>query len=99
MGIFLYDVELGFYSAERSDHVFPDLMSRYYWSEVNGEVLVIFECGRARKNNQLDECKGYFLLEEFEAYVEVGFSFNEMTHWQGIVEHTERFILSKVRNK
>lgn len=92
-----YDVELDLYSAERSDHVYPDLMNRYYWSEVNGEVAVLFECYRARKNNQLKDCKGYFLLEEFEAYVEVGFSFNEMTHWQGIVEHTKRFILSKVK--
>lgn len=94
-----YEVELNLFSAERSDHIYTDIMNRYYWSEVNGEVVVLFECYRARKNNQLKDCKGYFLLDEFEAFVRVRFSFEELKHWQEIVEQTKRCILSKVKNK
>ena len=94
-----YEVELNLFSAERSDHIYTDIMNRYYWSEVNGEVVVLFECYRARKNNQLKDCKGYFLLDEFEAFVRVRFSFEELKHWQEIVEQTKHFILSKVKNK
>ena len=93
-----YEVELNLFSAERSNHIYTDIMNRYYWSEVNGEVAVLFECYRARKNNQLKDCKGYFLLDEFETFVRVRFSFDEMTYWQGIVENTKRFVLSKVKS-
>lgn len=51
------------------------------------------------KNDQLDDCEGYFLLDEFETFVRVRFSFDEMTYWQGIVENTKRFVLSKVKNE
>ena len=92
-----YEVELNLFSAERSDHAFTDLTNRYYWSEVNGELAVVFECHRARINNKLKDCKGYFLIDEFEAFVKVGFSFEELKYWREIVYRTKNFILSKVK--
>lgn len=44
-----FEVGLNLFSADRSDNVFTDFMNRYYWSEINGEVTVLFECYRARK--------------------------------------------------
>ena len=92
-----YEVELNLFSVERRDHAFTDLTNRYYWSEVNGELAVVFECHRARINNKLKDCKGYFLIDEFEAFVKVGFSFEELKYWREIVYRTKNFILSKVK--
>lgn len=90
-----YDESLGLFFVDSNDSVIPEVMNRYYWSEVDAAIPIVFECKRTRKGS-IYICYGYFVLKEFDYFIELRFSPEKLLAWREVIKKTIYFIVLNV---
>lgn len=110
--IYLDELELFFVKATRklyrskrpdkSDPYWPywfdEDISGYYWSETNGRIPVIFDCVWLPLEKRYFMCQALFVMPEIGALVEVMFTPEKLPQWKIIVNSTQEFLLSHIKN-
>ncbi|WP_230831512.1 hypothetical protein [Yersinia mollaretii] len=110
--IYLDELELFFVKATRKLHRserqdksdpywpywFDEDISGYYWSETNGRIPVIFDCVWLPLEKRYFMCQALFVMPEIGALVEVMFTPEKLPQWKIIVNSTQEFLLSHIKN-
>lgn len=87
-----YRTELGLYHVRGYNNTSQSTYSDFYWGGRNGKEEYVIYCRWLEVSQKNSTCRMSFVIEELEAFSEVGFPPGQISLWRDFVVSTTSFI-------